>query len=177
LSNLKLERERIDRDLKNKGYYNFNPSFLIFEADTNQYDRKRFDLFLRLKNDVPEKAKIPYKVSEINVYANHDGQDSTITDITRFNEKNFINSADFFKPKYLDPFITLEEGQLYNPQDSKNTSRRLSTIGAYKFVNIQYKEKDSLLTDSLGILAVDIYLSPLNKRAIRAELQAVTKSN
>ncbi len=177
LSNLKLERERIDQDLKFKGYYNFNSSFLIFEADTNQYDRKKFDLYLRLKKDVPEKAKIPYRISEINVYANHIGQDSTITDVTRFNEKNFINSADYFKPKYLDPFITLEEGQLYNPQESKNTSRRLSTIGAYKYVNIQYREKDSLFTDSLGVLEVDIFLSPLNKRAIRAELQAVTKSN
>ena len=177
LSNLKLERERIDRDLKHKGYYNFNSSFLIFEADTNQYDKKRFDLFLRLKNEVPKKAIIPYKISKINVYAKYNSQDSTVTDVTRFNEKNYINSADYFKPKYLDPFITLEEGQLYSPEDSRNTSRRLSTIGAYKFVNIQYKEKDSLQTDSLAFLEANIYLSPLNKRAIRAELQAVTKSN
>src|SRR5690606_29384856 len=45
------------------------------------------------------------------------------------------------------------------------------------FVNIQYEERDSLLTDSLGSLEANIYLSPLNKRAIRAELQAVSKSN
>jgi len=177
LSNMKLERERIDNDLKHNGYYNFNSNFLIFEADTNQYDRKKFDLYLRLKKEVPNKAIVPYKISKINVYANYNSQDSTTTDVTRFNEKNYINSADFFKPKYLDPFITLEEGQLYSPENSRNTSRRLSTIGAYKFVNIQYKEKDSMLTDSLGILEANIFLSPLNKRAIRAELQAVTKSN
>ena len=177
LSNLKLERERIDRDLKAVGYYNFNSSFLIFEADTNQYDKKRFDLFLRLKKEVPKMAIVPYKISEINVYAKYDSQDSTVTDVARFNEKNYINSADFFKPKYLDPFITLEEGERYSPEDSRNTSRRLSTVGAYKFVNIQYKEVDSLSTDSLGFLQANIFLSPLNKRAIRAELQAVTKSN
>ena len=177
LSNMKLERERIDNDLKHNGYYNFNSNFLIFEADTNQYDRKKFDLYLRLKKEVPKKAIVPYKISKINVYANYNSQDSTITDVTRFNEKDYINSADFFKPKYLDPFITLEEGQLYSPENSRNTSRRLATIGAYKFVNIQYKEKDSMLTDSLGILEANIFLSPLNKRAIRAELQAVTKSN
>src|SRR5690606_38127672 len=34
LNILKLERERIDRALKLKGYYNFNPDFLVFEADT-----------------------------------------------------------------------------------------------------------------------------------------------
>ena len=177
LTNMKMERERIDSDLKKKGYYNFNSGFLIFEADTNQYDRKRFDLFLRLKNETPKSSIVPYKISKINVYANYDVQDSTVTDIARFNEKNFINSVDFFKPKYLDPFITLEEGQLYNPETSRNTARRLSTIGAYKFVNIQYTERDSLLSDSLGILEANIFLSPLNRRSIRAELQAVSKSN
>ena len=177
LSSLKLERERIDLDLKQQGYYNFNSGFLIFEADTNQYNKKRFDLFLRLKKDVPQKAIVPYKVSKINVYANYDAQDTTVTDVTEFNGRYYINSASHFKPKYLDPFITLEEEKRYSPEDSRNTARRLSTIGAYKFVNIQYQEIDSLLTDSLGILEANIYLSPLNRRALRAELQAVTKSN
>lgn len=177
LANMKMERERIDLDLKKHGYYNFNSGFLIFEADTNQYDRKRFDLFLRLKKDVPEKAVVPYKISKINVYANYDIADSTVQTKVRFKDKNYINSEDFFKSKYLDPYITLEEGQLYSPENSRNTARRLSTIGAYKFVNIQYKEKDSVLTDSLGILEADIYLSPLNRRAVQVEVQAVSKSN
>ena len=177
LSGMKMERERIDRELKNKGYYNFHSNFLLFEADTNQYDRKRFDMFLRLKKEVPEKSIVPYRISKINVYANYEAQDSIVQEKIRFNNKDFINSAGFFKPKHLDPFITLKEGQLYSPSDSRNTSRRLSTIGAYKFVNIQYQEIDSLAADSLGILEANIFLSPLNKRSLRAELQAVSKSN
>lgn len=177
LSNLKLERERIDSDLKKKGYYNFNPGFLIFEADTNQYNNKKFDLFLTLKKDVPEQSKIPYRIAKLNVYADYNIQDSTKTDPIRFNDKNYIDEEGFFKQKYLDPFITLEEGQYYDPETSKNTARRLSGIGAYKFVNIQYTEIPSEATDSLGQLEANIFLSPLNKRAVRAELQAVTKSN
>ncbi len=178
LSNLKMERERIDSDLKKEGYFNFNPLFLIFEADTNQYKNKRFDLFLRLKKEVPQKATVPYKISKLNIYSNYDLQQDTLQNKgIRFHDKNFISEEEIFKPKYLDAYITLEEGQLYNPETSRNTARRLSTIGAYKFVNIQYKEVDTLATDSLGILEANIFLSPLNKRAIRAELQAVTKSN
>lgn len=177
LTGMKMERERIDGGLKQKGYYNFNSDFLIFEADTNQYKNRRYDLFLRLKKEVPKKSIVPYHISKINVYANYDVQDSTVKEKVRFDEKSFINSEDFFKPKHLDPFITLEEGQLYSPSDSRNTARRLATIGAYKFVNIQYTERDSMLTDSVGSLEANIYLSPLNKRAIRAELQAVSKSN
>lgn len=177
LSNLKLERQRIETKLKQKGFYNLNPDFFIFEADTNQYDNKRFDLFLKLKKDVPEKAIVPYKITKINIYPDHDLKDSTAIDLRRFNNKNYLQNPLYFKPKYLDKFITIEEGDYYNPQTSKNTSRRLSTIGAYKYINIQYKEVDSALTDSLGALEANIFLSPLTKRSFRAELQAVTRSN
>ncbi|HAB27526.1 MAG TPA: hypothetical protein DCE27_07090, partial [Xanthomarina gelatinilytica] len=177
LSSMKLERKRIDQALKKKGYYNFNNNFLIFEADTNRYDNKKFDLFLKLKNEVPEKSLIPYRLSKINIYPNYEVSDSVQTATTRYNEKNYIQKETFFKPKYLDPFIVLNEGQLYNPEGSRNTARRLSTIGAYKYVNIQYKELDTIATDSMGRLEANIYLSPLNKRALRAELQVVTKSN
>ncbi len=177
LSNLKLERDRIDYNLKRKGYYNFNPSFLIFEVDTNQYRNKRFDLFLKVKKGVPKKVIVPYKVRKINVYPNYTLSDSLHTNVERYDSLSFIQDSVYFKPKYLAPYITLKEGELYHPDTSRNTARRLSTIGAYKFVNIQYEEIDSLRDDSLGILEANIYLSPLNKRAIRAEVQAVTKSN
>lgn len=177
LGNFKLERQRLDSELKDKGYYNFNSNFLIFEADTNQYKNKKFDLFLKLKKNVPEKAIIPYKVKTINVYPNYDLKDSTQNISNRFNNKNYYQQEVFFKPKFLDDFITLKEGEFYNPNTSKNTARRLSTIGAYKYVNIQYKELDTLANDNEGALEANIFLSPLTKSAIRAELQAVTKSN
>ena len=178
LSKLKVERQRIEFDLKKKGYYNFSPGLLIFEADTNQYSNKRFDLFLRLKKDVPQSTIIPYKITKVNIHPNYViGNDSIKKDTIRYAEKYFIQDEEYFKPKRLDPFILLEEGQYFSPSLSSATSRRLSTIGAYKFVNIRYDEIDSLSTDSLGILEANIFLSPLNKRAIRVELQAVTKSN
>ncbi len=178
LPKLKLERERIDRNLKKEGYYNFNPGFLIFEADTNQYDQKKFDLFLRLKKDVPSKSVIPYKISNVNVYANYNvDEDSVTNNYKRYEDKNFLQDELFFKPKYLDPYILIETGDYYSPEKSRNTSRRLGSIGAYKFVNIRYDEVDTLAADNIGLLEANIFLSPLKKRAVRAELQAVTKSN
>ncbi|KAB1068321.1 BamA/TamA family outer membrane protein [Tamlana haliotis] len=172
------ERKRIDLSLKKRGYYNFNERFLLFEADTNQYRNKRFDLYLKLKEETPKAAIVPYEVSKINIYPHYSIEtDSLDISPERYENKNYYQDELFFKLKYLDPFVTLEEGQNYNAEDSKNTARRLSQIGTYKFVNIQYKEVDSALTDSLGELEANIYLSPLNKRAIQAELQAVTKSN
>jgi outer membrane protein insertion porin family len=178
LSALKLERERIDNNLKNKGYYNFNSGFLIFQADTNKYENRKFDLFLKLKQDVPSKAVKPYKIKTVNVYPyNVTKNDSTKLDTVLFEGKNYMQREEFFRPDRLDPFVLIESGDLYNPQTSKSTSRRLGSIGAYKFVNIEYNEIEDEANDSLHFLEANIYLSPLNKRALRAELQAVTKSN
>lgn len=178
LSTMKKERERIDKNLKEKGYYNFNSSFLIFQADTNRYKNRKFDLFLKLKKDVPSKSVVPYRLRKVAVYPNNTiPLDTVQIDTLRFNNRNYLQEGVFFRPDRLDPFVTIKEGALYSPTASKTTSRRLGTIGAYKFVNIEYNEIDGMATDSVRYLDASIYLSPLNKRAIRAELQAVTKSN
>ncbi|WP_378173510.1 BamA/TamA family outer membrane protein [Aquimarina sp. SS2-1] len=179
LALFELERERIDKSLKAKGYYNFNADFLIFEADTNQYKNKRYDLFLRLKKDVPEKSLVPYRINKVNVYPNYSiDTDSISKDTTQYSNINFIQSQEFFKPKRLESYILFEKGQLYNPTISKRTSNRLSSIGTYKFINIEYDVLDTGANGTgEGNLTANIYLSPLNKRAIRAELQAVSKSN
>ncbi len=180
LDSLKTERNRIDKTLKKKGYYNFNPNFLIFETDTSQYSNKQFNLYLKLKENVPKKAIVPYTINQVNIFTNYDIETNNPVqlDTVRFNDKNFISTDNFFKPKRLDPFIKLAKNTFYNPLTSQNTSHRLSTIGAYKFVNIQYEQLDTILpNDSIGKLAANIYLSPLNKMAIRASLEAVTKSN
>ena len=179
LADFKSERERIDEFLKQEGYYNFNGNFLIFEADTNTYDNKKFDLFLRLKDNVPDKSKVPYIIDDVDVYPNEsietrDQEKDTVS----LDSLDFIQAKEFFKPKRLSPYILLKPGQRYNPILSKYTSRRLSSIGTYKFVNIHYKENDTVV-DENGFRHLDaiIELSPLQKRSLRAELQGVTKSN
>lgn len=179
LSLLKFERERIDKELKQRGYYNFNPDFLIFEADTNRYDNRKFDLFLRLKSQVPTKSVIPYEIDSITVYPNYSIGDTTkISDTENIDGISFVQKEEFFKPKRLEPYILFEKGQKYNAQTARLTSNRLSSLGSYKFVNTQFVETDTTATEGgAGSLNAELYLSPLTKRSLRAELQAVTKSN
>ena len=175
---MKFERERIASELKQIGYYNFNPDFLIFEADTNRYDNKKFDLFLRLKKSVPKKALIPYVIDSITVFPKYSIATDTVPESpVKFKDLTIIQQEEYFKPKRLEPYILFEKDQKYNPETARLTSNRLSSIGSYKFVNIRFNEKDSVATDSVGLLSADIFLSPLTKRSIRTELQAVTKSN
>ena len=178
LEEFKEERERIDVHLKSKGYYNFNPDFLLFEIDTNQTISKSFNLFVRLKRGVPKEAIVPYYLNEINVFPNNSTNDGgKILDTTTINNIHFLQDSVFFLPKRLEPFILFEQNQPYNPSVSRRTSNRLSSIGSYKFVNIQFEELEFNSSDSSGNLNAQIYLSPLKKRALRFEMQGLTKSN
>lgn len=178
LNLMKAERERIDTHLKQKGYYNFNPDFLLFEADTNQYKNRKFDLYLKLKKNTPLKATVPYSIKEIAVFPNYAIRDSISNKQTTLDGIDFFQDELFFKPEKLAPYILLEEGQLYSANTARLTSNRLSSIGSYKYVNTQFSELDTIMNgNQTGSLRTDIYLSPLNKRALRAEMQATTQSN
>lgn len=178
LDQLKTERGNIDRYLKDRGYYNFNSNFLIFEADTNAYANKKFNLYLKLKSETPTKALYPFRLDKINVFPNssletEDLQKDTLT----IGQIKFIQNEVFFKPERLQPFFKIKPGDLYNPQNSRFTSRRLNAMQTYKFVNIDYEEHAFDSTQSVQKLTANVYLSPANKRSVRFEMQGVTKSN
>lgn len=179
LDALKKERERIDEQLKAKGYYNFNSNLLIFEADTNQYDDRKFDLYLRLKSNTPIKSTYPYTIKHIHVFPNY-AINTDITDADTVNVKgiDIIQEGEVFKPHLLEQYVLFKKGNKYNPTTSRLTSNRLSSIGNFRYVNISFDEIDSVRSED-GTYPLDarILLSPLNERALRAEIQAVTKSN
>lgn len=185
LDAFKAERERIDQYLKKKGYYNFNSNFILFQADTNLSENRKYNLYLKLKPGVPEKSKVPYVLNKIEVNPNTTKDTSDqMRNMEIIEGISFKQNEIFFKPKRLNPFILLRPGQFYDPVKSKYSSQRLSSIGTYKFVNIDYEEIESNIMDSVvpdsihtRYLNATISLSPLTKRSIRAELQAVTKSN
>lgn len=179
---LKGERQRLNDGLKQRGYYNSQADLLIFEADTNQYKNRKFDLFLRLKKSVPNRAAIPYTIDSITVYPNYSIEGDTLSLTEKSNTQidgiDFVQNEFYFRPELLRSYILFNEGDRYDANASKLTSNRLSALGSYKFVNIQYTELDTTATDGdNGSLAATIYLAPLTKRSLRAELQAVTKSN
>ena len=180
LDKLKDERIRLDQALKLRGYYNITSDYLIFEADTNNYEERKFDLNIRIKKNAPERSIIPYVIKEINVFPNYslDAQKSGDQDTTEVSDIQFIQNELVFKPELLEQYILFAPGQRYNSNTSRLTSSRLTAIGAYRYVNIRFDEEDTTRTDDgEGLLEANIFLSPLKKRTVRAELQALSKSN
>lgn len=178
LQKLNAERIRIDNELKLRGFYNFNSDFLLFEADTTMYGDRRFDLFLRFKDETPEKALLPYRIRDITVFPNYSVTESAeLLDTTVVNGINFVQGVKVFKPELLEEYILFEENQRYNSQNARLTRNRLSSIGNYRYVNVRFTEQDTSMVDGEGVLDANIYLSPLTRRSVRAEAQGLSKSN
>lgn len=179
LDALKKERERIDLDLKSKGYYNFNSDLLLFEADTNHYEDRRFDLYLRLKSNTPVISMYPYTITDIKVFPNYAiNQDMANPDTVRIDGIDIIQDDEIFKPYLLEKYILFKEGNKFDSEVSRLTSNRLSSIGNFRYVNISFDMEDSIRSeDGTYPLKAKILLSPLSKRGLRAEIQGVTKSN
>src|SRR5690606_730320 len=129
--------------------------------------------------NAPEKSLLPYVIKNINVYPNFSlrGQQGE-QDTVEVADIQVIQDELVFKPELLEQYILFAPGQQYSAETSRRTSSRLTSIGNYRYVNIRFDETDSTRTgDGQGQLEANIYLSPLNKRTVRAELQGISKSN
>lgn len=173
---LKAERMRIDYYLKNDGFYFFNQDYLIFKADST-IGSKQINLALKIKNDIPEKAKVRYKIN--NVYINPSyrlSKDSlkVNADTLMVEGCYYINSDSLFKPEPIVQSVFIRKGAYYNRKNYSITISRLMGMGV--FSNASVKFTDTII-DGQGLLDAYIYMTPTKKKSIQIELEAVTKSN
>lgn len=182
LGAFRTERERLDLLLKDHGYYAFAPDYFIFRADTNLGNRT-YNLYLSIKKNTPDVARVAYQLSEIRVHPNHsvaeDSGQQAPNDTVLYNRLHYIEAEETFKPKHLSRYILLEPGQPYNRSRELLTTNRLSSVGNFEYVTLRFTLPDSIPLGSKVAqpLAVDLYLSPKLRRQLRYETQFLSKSN
>jgi outer membrane protein insertion porin family len=172
---MQAEQERIEEELENVGFYYFDDRYLIFEADSTAGKRK-VNVRLRLEKGIPPKAKRIYKINDVNIYSSYDlSIDSAVKSSLAQNVDGYtyIDSAGNFRPSIITRVINFKKGNIFRREDQEYTLHHLMGMGVFKFVNIKFSE---VHPDS-ALLNTDIFLTALKKKSIRAEVQAVSKSN
>lgn len=175
LERMQAEQSRIEKELKNVGFYYFDDRYLIFEADSTTGKRK-VNVRLRLENGIPPKARRIYKINDINIYSSYNlSIDSAVRSsyAQEVDGYNYIDSAGNFRPSVITRVINFKEGNIFRREDYDFTLHHLMGLGVFKFVNIKFSE---VHPDS-ALLNTNIYLTALKKKSIRAEVQGVSKSN
>lgn len=176
LGDIKEQREQIDKILKYKGYYYFNPDYLLVQVDSTVGDRQ-VDLFLKVKEETPEKTKQVYTINDIYIYPNYSisNKDQTINpdkdSITEYKDFKIIDPNHTFRPIIYDRTLYFKKGDIYNRKDHNLSLNRLVNLGVFKFVKNEFRPADSTNT-----LNAYYYLSPYPKKSIRLKLLGKTNS-
>lgn len=173
---LKNERERIDGELKDEGFYFFNPDFIIFKADTT-VGKRLINLSLSVKPDVPEKAKVPYVLNNIYIFPSYSINKQSIStkaDTIKLDGYYYVDGDSVFRRETIIRSVFLKKGAVYSRKEHNLTISRLMGMGVFKFVSIKFKDT---LIGKTGILDVFINLTPLPKKSLQVQTELVTKSN
>ncbi len=183
---IKAEGDRLDARLKERGFYYFGSSYFITEADTTVGDRQ-VDLFVRLEERTPEKAKQIYRIRDVVIYPDFDltrPEDTLLgkSAATLFDSVYIIDPQQKFKPSLFTRNLTFHPGERYNRRDHNLSLSRLVTLGTFKFVKATFREVDSFesgtKTDTTGhYLDAYYYATPQPMKRFSAEITALTRSN
>lgn len=178
LDMLKNERLRIDGMLKNRGYFYFNPDYLLFKADTSTIDHT-ITFKMTLKEDIPKNALTVYRINNLYInqeYSLRGRRVDSIKDTVMYQNTVFKGKTDDMniKPIVIMRSVYLRKSEIYSRENHNITLNRLMSMGTFKFVQVQFSESD---TTANGFLDVSILMTPMSNHTFRAELDVVSKSN
>jgi outer membrane protein insertion porin family len=169
------ERARVDNELKNQGYYYFNPDFLVYQMDTTVGNRQ-INVLLGVKPDTPAKAKEVYRLNNIYVMPQFSLTRKSrvaLRDTVYEHNLYFIERASNFKHNVLRRYIKLYEGDKYSKQNHDLTISRLMAMGVFKFVSVNFN--DTLVNDST-MLDATVNLTQLLPKTLKVDLEVGSKS-
>ena len=128
VANLDNDRSRISKYLTNRGYYRFNKDFISYRADSVP-GSPLINLTLVLdKYRSGEETNLPHQVY-------------TIGDVN-FRSGNPNDSVIPLRQSVLESNTFLESGALYASNDLQTTYNHFGRLGAVRYTNISFHERD-----------------------------------
>jgi outer membrane protein insertion porin family len=174
---IKAERSRIDADLKEKGFFYFNPDDLIIEADST-IGGNQVNLYVKVKKTAPEQARSIYGINDIFIFSNYTLQSAASDTLKKqalyYKGYYILDKKQLYKPQMFDRIMLFKPGDTYKRSNHNLTLNRLITLGLFKFVKNRFEEDPAVDSPQLNTF---YYLTPLPKKSIRVELNGSTKSN
>jgi outer membrane protein assembly factor BamA len=137
-TSLENERKRITNVLRNKGYFDFNNSYITFEVDSTLGNR-RMDITMIIKNPPAEKMHKRYYMSAVVFNGDVDITKQQKKDTTFYNGVTYIQANSHYSKRVLDSKIFLKPNNLYNLSKVESSQSSLAGTDMFKFVNINFE--------------------------------------
>ena len=176
LETIKQERVRIDSRLKNHGFYYFNPDYLLVDLDTAAGNH-RVDMFMRLKDAMPDPAREIYRINDVTAYVNVANQIDTSKGQAYVTPEKYriIDPTHYLRPSVFSRTLLIKPGDIYKENDHNSSLSRLVNLNVFQFVKARFQPASS--ADTNNKLDVYYYLTPAQKKQLRFEIIALTRSD
>ena len=173
---IKAERVRIDSRLKNRGFYYFNPDYLLFDLDT-AVGNQQVDMFMRLKDEMPDPARKVYQIDSITAYVNSGNLADTNRRQAYVTPEGYriIDPTNYLRPSVFSNTLLIKPNSIYKQDDHNSSLSRLVSLGVFQFVKARFNPASSADTNSR--LNLYYYLTSAQKKQLRFELTALTRSD
>jgi outer membrane protein assembly factor BamA len=185
---LQNERIRIERLLKNNGYYNFSREYVYYDADSTLMSHE-VNLTTVISNPVNSMNSVEinfhkqYKVRQILVSAMVDPLDvkriRTATDTIYVGKGIYMKDIKELRvnPRSFAQSIYIQPGKLYNENSVDETYKHVSSLNLYKMVDIKFTElPNSSDTSKFMWLDCNLRLSPSSLQSYNTELVGTNSS-
>ncbi len=161
--NLVKERERVEKLLKNHGYFDFSRQYIVFDVLTDRVPYK-VDLSLIIKDPSKRKYHKQFYIDSVIFVtdANAPPQD-TSRSLLNYRGITYQYYKKKFSKKILDQRVFLYPDSAYSIDNTLNTQRQLAYLDNFKFININYDTTG-------GAFIANIFTSPLDKYQMTNEV-------
>lgn len=169
------ERARIDKELRNKGFFYSSPDHILLRADTSEDGLVKVDV-VEKKSIAPESKQI-YTIGKLHLFSDYSTDNDSLLSMYSGVQRNGFVQIDpemKFKPKLFSDNVLLREGKNYSLSDHEKTLKRMINLNEFKFINIFFKPVDSA---QIPTLDVSLLLTPYPARSLQFEVGAYSKSN
>jgi len=155
VNDLNALRDNMVKNALERGYYDFTKSSIYVEQDTLRAD-KVSDIYVVVDNERDTLYNRKYYIRDVYMKLGQGINDSYL-DPEEYNGKQFSQSENVkVKPKVLDRFILLEDGETYSRTKHLNTINKLYDLPIVRYANMEFQrvlpeeplnEGDSLFLD------------------------------
>jgi outer membrane protein assembly factor BamA len=175
--NIQTEQLRIDRQLRDDGYYYFRSDLVDIAADT-AIGQQQANIYYSLDENMPVRSQKQYLINDIYVFSSRNidemQADSVDYDADYFRGVILADSSKEFKQQIFTNAIAFRPGNTYSIEKNDITMQRLINLDNFQLVKNRFEVVNRL--DS-SLLNIYFYLSPKKRKSVRAELNGITRSN
>jgi outer membrane protein insertion porin family len=148
VQNFSRERERLEKLLRDNGYYFFNRQYIEFENDTSSLitgdssevkQRQRKVNVDVLIHNPPKGNHEVFKID--SVYFNLDGNESLAGKTPTkkyYRHITYSSSSNWYSRRILNYKVFIRPGEKYSQENTIETQRQLLNLDNFKFVNITF---------------------------------------